>query len=70
MDKGREDTNNWELPLSMTVLGLNDARKSNGVNYITVSFREMFQDLPEANIGHITNGGTQLHGWHQSYAHY
>ena len=41
----------------MTVLGLNGTRKSNGVSALhgEVS-REMFKDLPEANIGHITNG--------------
>ena len=57
MDKGREDTSNWELPLSMTVLGLNGTWKSNGVSALhgEVS-REMFKELPEANIGHITNG--------------
>ena len=57
MDKGREDPSDWELPLSMTVLGLNGTRKSNGVSALhgEVS-RAMFKDLPEANIGHITNG--------------
>ena len=57
MDKGRENPSDWSLPLSMTVLGLNGTRKSNGVSALhgEVS-REMFQDLPSANIGHITNG--------------
>ncbi len=57
MDKGRENPSEWSLPLSMTVLGLNGTRRANGVSALhgTVS-REMFKELPAANIGHITNG--------------
>ncbi len=57
MDKGRENPTEWSLPLSMTVLALNGTRTSNGVSALhgQVS-REMFKELPSANIGHITNG--------------
>ena len=57
MDKGREDTSNWETTSQYDCTGLNGTRKSNGVSALhgEVS-REMFKDLPEANIGHITNG--------------
>ncbi len=56
MDKGRENPDDWTLPLSMTVLGLNGCRNTNGVSKLhgAVS-REMFKEL-NVHIGHITNG--------------
>ncbi|MGC6509432.1 MAG: alpha-glucan family phosphorylase [Myxococcota bacterium] len=56
MNMGRENPSDLSAPLSMTVLALNGARKSNGVSKLhgEVS-REMFKDLG-VPIGHITNG--------------
>jgi starch phosphorylase len=56
MNTGREDEQDLDSPLSMTILALKGSRKANGVSKLhgEVS-REMFKSLP-FHIGHITNG--------------